>query len=86
MAGLEHLHQLGIVHADIKPDNLVVNEAMSALKVSLLLILSLHFILFSTCLRGHPVSPRPSTSYHDHDQHHPTSILQHKPDPPHPQR
>lgn len=36
MAGLNHLHKHNIVHADLKPDNIVVNAQMNVLKVRLL--------------------------------------------------
>lgn len=33
MVGLQHLHKNNIIHADLKPDNLVVNQKMNLLKV-----------------------------------------------------
>lgn len=33
LAGLAFLAQRGVVHADLKPDNLVVNQSMALLKV-----------------------------------------------------
>jgi serine/threonine-protein kinase PRP4 len=33
LSALRHLERCGIVHADIKPDNIIVNEAKTALRL-----------------------------------------------------